>query len=174
MILRSTPGFDDPIGLLSACHRRVERFLGVLRLVANEPPGPLAGEAPEALAQALRYFHEAGPRHTADEEESLIPRLLALGHARVGALQPRIAALHADHRAAEALHAEVAELGQAWLEGALDEASRGRLGAAVEALEAIYTPHIAFEDEELFPLAERLLSLEERLAIGREMAGRRG
>ena len=28
-----------------------------------------------ALESALRYFREAAPKHTADEEESLFPRL---------------------------------------------------------------------------------------------------
>lgn len=174
MPILSTPGFDDPMGLLGACHRRVERFLNMLRLVSEQPPGPLGDEAREALVQALRYFDEAGPRHTADEEESLIPRLLAHGHPRIQALRPRIDALHADHRRAEALHAEVAALGRGWLNGPIDPAAHGRLAAAIAALGAIYTPHIAFEDEELFPLAERLLTVDERAAIGREMGARRG
>ena len=62
--------FTDPTGLLSDCHRRVEMFLGMLAAVAK-----VTVETSQALESALRYFREAAPKHTADEEESLFPRL---------------------------------------------------------------------------------------------------
>src|ERR1017187_10966064 len=62
--------FTDPIGLLSDCHRRVERFLAVRVHVATQAPGePFTGEQRTAWDTALRYFREAAPKHTADEEE---------------------------------------------------------------------------------------------------------
>ena len=37
-------GFDDPIGMLRDCHRRIERFLGILCQVAERgPSGTLTG-----------------------------------------------------------------------------------------------------------------------------------
>jgi len=36
---------------------------------------PLTEETRAALESALRYFREAAPKHTADEEESLFPRM---------------------------------------------------------------------------------------------------
>jgi hypothetical protein len=36
---------------------------------------PLTEETRAALETALRYFREAAPKHTADEEESRFPRL---------------------------------------------------------------------------------------------------
>ena len=74
-----SPSFQQPLALLSDCHRRVERFLGLLARVAAEGRGGLLDRRQrEALEAALRYFREAAPRHTADEEESLFPRLRAL------------------------------------------------------------------------------------------------
>ena len=67
--------FSDPTGLLSDCHRRIEMFLRSLEGVAFVIDRPLTEEARAALKSALRYFREAAPKHTADEEESLFPRL---------------------------------------------------------------------------------------------------
>jgi hypothetical protein len=68
--------FTDPIGMLGNCHRRIERFLNVLvTLATGEKGGLLTEEHRAALETSLRYFREAAPKHTADEEESLFPRL---------------------------------------------------------------------------------------------------
>src|ERR1017187_1715161 len=71
-------GFDDPIGMLKDCHRRIERFLHILCVVAERAAGRgLTDEETAGVQAALRYFREGGQRHTADEEESLFPRLRA-------------------------------------------------------------------------------------------------
>src|SRR6476659_9324307 len=67
--------FSDPTGLLSDCHRRIEMFLGSLQRIADVIDRPLTEEARSALESGLRYFRESAPKHTADEEESLFPRL---------------------------------------------------------------------------------------------------
>jgi hypothetical protein len=36
---RPDSGFDDPIGMLKDCHRRIERFLGILCQVARQAQG---------------------------------------------------------------------------------------------------------------------------------------
>ena len=72
--------FSDPTGLLSDCHRRIEMFLGTLERVASVIDRPLTEETRPALESALRYFREAAPKHTADEEESLFPRLRQMHH----------------------------------------------------------------------------------------------
>src|SRR5690606_31654613 len=69
-------GFDQPLGLLQDCHRRIEKFLGVLLRITRETHGSeLSEEYAEALAASLRYFRNAAPWHTRDEEESLFPRM---------------------------------------------------------------------------------------------------
>ena len=55
---------------------------------------------------ALRYFREAAPKHTADEELSLFPRMRACGGAEVEAALDRVAELEADHKRADQLHAK--------------------------------------------------------------------
>jgi hypothetical protein len=63
-------GFDDPIGMLTDCHRRIEHFLNILCVVAGRARNrALSHEEVEAIHGALQYFRVGGQRHTADEEE---------------------------------------------------------------------------------------------------------
>ena len=80
-----------------------------------------------------------------------------------------IAALEGDHLRAAALHAEVEEIFSQ-----LSAEKIARLREALAELTGIYTGHIQVEDNFVFPLAGRTLDRETQLAIGREMATRRG
>jgi iron-sulfur cluster repair protein YtfE (RIC family) len=105
--------FTDPIGMLSDCHRRIEMFLNVLVRVAELAHGEVLNEDQRgALETALRYFREAAPKHTADEEESLFPRLRRIQNDEVRALLARIESLEEEHVCADRSHAEVDGLGR--------------------------------------------------------------
>jgi len=65
--------FSDPTGLLSDCHRRIETFLGVLEATAAVIDRPASDETGRALESALRYFGQAAPTHTADEDSVMFP-----------------------------------------------------------------------------------------------------
>jgi hemerythrin-like domain-containing protein len=172
-------GFDTPLGLLSDCHRRIERFLEQLLRVVEaqtaQPGAALTAEQRVALTVALRYFREAAPMHTRDEEESLFPRLRLSASPAARAALKAVQTLEEDHAAADALHATVETLGQRWLLlGVLDEVDMARLWDLLTQLRTMYQRHIAVEDKRLFPLAGRLLTDEQQAEIGREMAARRG
>ena len=172
-------GFDQPLGLLSDCHRRIENFLDVMiRVLERSQQAGRAALAPderEALEAALRYFDVAAPRHTQDEEDSLFPRLRASADPDARAALARVASLEADHRHADAMHAEAKALSRRWLDaGPLAPAESQRLAEVLRALREMYTRHILLEDSELFPLAARVLDQQQLLEIGREMAQRRG
>src|SRR6185436_17510081 len=97
---KPSPTFREPLALLSDCHRRVESFLRALILVTEQAQGGgLNSQQREALETALRYFREAAPKHTADEEESLFPRMREAG-AAAGEALAKIQALEADHQVA--------------------------------------------------------------------------
>lgn len=165
--------FSNPTGLLSDCHRRIEMFLHSLQTVAKGE-AKLDDERRHALDLALRYFRESAPKHTADEEESLFPRLQELADEEVKSALAKVEELERDHREADALHRRVDELGTAWLEG--NELSVEELGdfrSAVARLGAIYPDHIEVEDRLLFPAAARSLSPKQKAEIAAEMAGRR-
>jgi len=169
-----THDFSEPTGLLSDCHRRIEMFLGSLQRVSEFVDGPLTSEARAALESALRYFQEAAPKHTADEEESLFPRLREI----IGpATEKAIAALDAledDHSRADSLHAEVQALGVHCLyHGPLQGKEADRFRQAVRNLASIYAEHIRIEDNVVFPAALQALSSSQKSAIANEMASRR-
>ena len=173
---KPSPTFQQPLELLSDCHRRVESFLRDLILVAEQARGgQLNLSQRAALETALRYFREAAPKHTADEEESLFPRMRELGNGATREALAKIQALEADHEVAKVGHDAIEQLGQKWLaSGRLSDDETLRLVGHLRELQSIYERHIAVEDNEIFPLAARVLDPETLNDVGREMAKRRG
>jgi len=167
--------FSEPLGMLSDCHKRIQFFLTDLMRLAEIAEQPLDASSRVALERALRYFQESGPRHTADEEESLFPRLRALNDNRMQQALVKINELEADHQRANAAHDEVDTLGRQWLqEGAISTERAARLKSLLHDLSQLYEHHLDVEDTEIFPAARSVLSGPDKTEIGREMAKRRG
>ncbi|HEY5329156.1 MAG TPA: hemerythrin domain-containing protein [Acidobacteriaceae bacterium] len=168
--------FSDPLGMLGDCHKRILFFLNdLVRLAESAPSAPLDSAQRAALERALRYFQESGPRHTADEEESLFPRLAALHDERVDELLAKINLLEADHASAELVHLEIDAIGVCWLaDGLIRDQDATRLKSLLRGLSRMYEHHLAIEDRAVFPSAATLLSDHQKTEIGREMAKRRG
>ena len=79
-----------------------------------------------------------------------------------------------EHRYAAPLHAEVDRLGAQYLStGSLSSPEVDDFRKAVANLALMYKQHISVEDGLVFPLAARVLSDAEKVAIAEEMAGRR-
>ncbi|HVH85231.1 MAG TPA: hemerythrin domain-containing protein [Terriglobales bacterium] len=169
-----THNFSDPTGLLSDCHRRVEMFLGALGAVEEVIDRPATEETSRALESALHYFGQAAPKHTADEEQSLFPRLRQMHDPEIESAFSKLDKLEEEHRWAAPLHAEVERLGAQYLStGNLSSSEVEVFRQAVASLASMYKQHIGVEDELVFPLAARLLSDAEKSAIADEMASRR-
>ena len=168
-------GFDEPLGLLSDCHRRIEHFLGVIATVtADAGGGPLTDAYRSALEGALRYFAVAAPKHTADEETSLFPRLRLSSDPAVASTLAALDALESDHDTADAHHTAVDAIARRWIAGdRLAAADVEQLRAHVTGLQALYARHIAIEDREVFPVAARVLDRAQIEEVGSEMAARR-
>jgi len=166
-------GFDDPIGMLKDCHRRIEQFLHVLCLVVERAPGrPLTEDEAAAVKSALTYFKVGGQRHTADEEESLFPRMRAEQNG--AAALKEIEALETDHRQADDLHVAVEKLYTLWLEGrALSAEEFQQLRIATERLKQLYEGHIRIEENLVFPRAAEGLDRQTIRQIGEEFRARR-
>ena len=173
---KSDSSFAEPLGLLSDCHRRIEKFLDqMIAVTATADGGALTGVQREAMEAALLYFDRAAPLHTQDEEISLFPRIRAAGSDEANRAFAAVDALESDHRDAEAAHAEIDSAGRGWLEtGAVDDAARARLLNQLRELREMYARHISVEDDIIFPLAGRLLEKQDLAQAGREMAMRRG
>jgi hemerythrin-like domain-containing protein len=166
--------FSDPTGLLSDCHRRIEMFMRSLEGVAQLMDKLADDETRRALTTALNYFREAAPKHTADEEESLFPRLRALNSPEVERAFSHLELLENDHRWAEPLHAQLESLGRKYLDSReLSQPQIEEFRLLVSRLFVMYKRHIAVEDGDLFPAAAKALSDADKQVIAEEMAKRR-
>jgi len=176
---RPDSGFDEPLGLLSDCHRRIERFLdqiiAVVEAQADRSRPVLTRAECYDLAAALRVFpgvrSDAHPGRSRISVSRLRRSTSRSAHLALAALE----VLEADHEAADTLHAQVSRTCLRWLEtGALGEVSLARLWDDLNRLREIYRRHITVEDTRIFPLAARAIPAAQLREIGREMARRRG
>ena len=164
-------GFEDPVGMLKDCHRRIEHFSGVLQQVIAAAQGrSLTQPEQQAAEAALMYFQHSGPRHNQDEELSLFPRLRACVS---GEDAQTIHLLIGQHAEADELQAQAKRLLMQWIEtGSLTEVERNQLIACVQSLAAHYAEHIRVEESVIFPLTSNLDSAA-ITAMGQEFRSRR-
>ena len=171
---RPAADFDDPVRMLSDCHRRIETFLESFLEVAQNAGAHLSAEDRSPLVAALRYFAHSAHLHTRDEEESLFPRLRT--HAdklRVQAALETLEQLDQEHQRAHEAHTLAEALGHRWLtEGYLSEDDRASLVTVLESLQELYRTHILAEETFIFPLALEVLSPTEITRLGLEMRER--
>ena len=164
-------GFDDPIGMLKDCHRRIESFLGILCVVVDRAQGrSLSDEERDAVRAALQYFRTGGQRHTADEEESLFPRLRNSDAKSSEAIDR----LEDDHHEANDLHCSVDRLYTVWIEsGSLGPDDARLLHSQTARLKQLYFDHIQIEESIVFAQAIQVLDSHAMEAIGAEFRFRR-
>jgi hemerythrin-like domain-containing protein len=85
-----------------------------------------------------------------------------------------VARLEQEHHWAAPLHREIDRLGQQWLlDGQLVHEQAQVFLHSVGKLASMYRTHIDFEDNVLFPLANRVLPSPQKAEMAREMARRR-
>lgn len=167
----SAPGFDDPLGVLRACHHRIAERLDLLERLPEYVQAHGADTAAQSAAQrVLNYFERAAAHHHADEEENLFP-MLREARGRPGWDDRVLAAL-------EQLEAEHQRLAWHWaqVQPSLVALARGKRGPLprIEALIQAYHAHMEVEDDVIFPLAARLLGPAELQRLGSAMQKRRG
>jgi hemerythrin-like domain-containing protein len=163
--------FDDPIGMLKDCHRRIENFLGILCVVVDRAQGrSLTDEERDAVRAALQYFQTGGSRHTADEEESLFPRLRRSDAKSC----EEIDRLEYDHREANELHGSVERFYLTWIDsGELGSDETRQLLSETARLKQLYSLHIEVEETIVFARACQVLDSQALAAIGNEFRFRR-
>ena len=164
-------GFDNPIGMLTDCHRRIEKFIGILCNVVQLAGGrELTEEEVSAVQKALHYFQHGGETHTSDEEESLFPRLRGKSIPAVES----IAQLQSEHRDASRLHKSIEQFYTTWIStGVLSAAGESQLSSETRQLKDLYTKHIHVEETIVFPFAAQTLDTQTLATIGREFGLRR-
>ena len=168
----TTVGFDDPLEMLLACHRGIEKQLDTLkRLRAHLSARGVDAEASSAAQAVLRYFGHAAMSHHDDEEKDLFPlleqRITDAGEqARFRLLRDE---LERDHREVQAQWLKLRKP----LEGIADGLTRVPAANAVHDFVGAYARHILVEESALQELFNRWLDADDRKALGRAMSARR-
>ena len=158
------PSFDDPLGLLAACHERIEGHCATLvRLAAHVRVHGGDSEARVAAGRVHHYFAQAGRWHHEDEERDLAPLLAHHGDPVLTALMAR---LMSEHRVLEQAYAP--------LELVLQALPTAPGDVPIEPYVSLMRAHMAAENTMLLPRARALLAPSEITVLGRAMAARRG
>ena len=164
--------FSRPLDTLKTCHARIRSECGKLRDLADRVKDGQCDEEGRTIAAALmRYFDTAARFHHEDEEEDLLPRMMAAGTLGRGSRLTRMVAdIATEHREMDRLWTE--------LRAGLQELSAGEKLPlnllSVDRFVKLYASHITVEETNVYPLAEMLLSVEDLAQIGASMAERRG
>lgn len=175
----SFPGFstptastEAPLEMLAACHIRIQHQCQTLQRLATHIQTHGCDEQAQSAATAImRYFDTAAVDHHADEEEDVFPALLeSVAGSDPVCIRQLIDRLCHEHRLLEA----------SWraLRKNLVRIANGEsvvlAPAEVDTFISQYNAHLELEEQELLPLANRLLSLHDIDRIGRAMRDRRG
>lgn len=162
----TAPDFDDPLGLLRACHERILHHSATLPTLAERLKQNGADEETRKAAEQIRRYFSTAGKHHQDEETDIFPKLIRQSLK----LADMIHRLKKDH----------AEMDQLWheLEPLLARP------ANIQDLDAftrlardfadLYRRHIDVENNELLILAQHILSSKQLKEIGAAMAERRG
>ncbi len=181
MSTHNFPGFSSPsasteapLEMLAACHGRVEQQCRtLLRLPPHLQAHGANLSARQAARAVMRYFDTAAQDHHADEEQDLFPALLSVAMEsaeEAQRLRDLTQALVADHQRIGGLWRELRQALAAVAEAQAIELPLGQ----VQEFVAAYRRHIEREEDELLPLAARLLSQADIGRIGAAMRQRRG
>jgi pyridoxamine 5'-phosphate oxidase len=164
--------FDDPLEMLLACHRRIEKQLETLkRLRTHLARHGVDPEASAAAQAVLRYFERAATNHNEDEERDLFPllesRITDAGEmARFKAFRDEI---ERDHREIESMWMRLRRP----LEGIAEGLTRTLPAEDVHGFVGAYARHILAEESALTEFCNRWLDDADRRALGRSMSARR-
>lgn len=172
MIQIGSRGRSSQLGvtdLLLDCHRRIRERIALAERLAGAR-APSTSEVREAAHLVRRYFDEALPLHVADEEETVLPRILGLD-ASVDAALEQMQREHGEH---QTLVADLIDRCRA-LES---EPERHRdqcdgLAAVAAPLASDLVEHLALEESIIVPAINTLVNAGERAAMLDEIRARR-
>jgi hemerythrin-like domain-containing protein len=150
----------DPIAALMHEHEFIKKVVAALGRLAPAPDEAQQAD-PATLREIVHFMREFADRcHHAKEEDLLFPAMEAKGVPESGC---PLGALRNEHQQGRTLVRALAEATEALAAG------RPEAGAAiadtVTQIDALYTNHIWKEDDMVFPMVDRLFSVEERSAL---------
>lgn len=166
-LIAEIPDFNDPLGVLRACHERMLAQCDTLeKLPAHIAANGVDDEARSAISRAVKYFSTSARHHHQDEEQDLFPLLN----------RQSLKLAEIIHR----LKQEHASLTQLWEQLLQDLGKPSALTenpdfeSHVEQFCSTYREHIDYENKELLGMAQHILSQQQLEDMGKAMARRRG
>ena len=160
------PDFDDPLGLLKACHQRILGFCELLeKMLAHINDHGIDSEVKQSAQKIHRYFSSAGVLHHMDEEQNLFPLLIG-SSLKIATI---IHGLKQDHiKINESWEKLSPVLGRpATIEGTSE------FNQWVAEFCRAYRTHIKTEEDDLLSTAQHILSTEQLQQLGKHMKERR-
>jgi len=157
-------GFDDPLGMLKACHEKIRSHCQLLiDLCEYMKTHDADRDAIATGRKILKYFSTAAKNHHQDEELDIFP---LIRHSQT--VHDLITQLEQDHQKLEKL----------WLlfEPILEKDNLKKISlleTEIKAFKQHYEEHIQTENNQLIPEAALLLSADQLIKIGKKMRARR-
>ncbi len=160
------PGFDEPLALLLACHKKIIAHCDMLDdLLAHIKECGIDDEARKSARSIERYFSTSAVLHHRDEEEDLFPRL----NRQSIKIAELVQELKQEHTKLDKLWETIApELKQ------LPDSFSDNFLEAARDFCTLSRQHVNRENMEFLPLAASSLSQLDLGDIGESMAKRRG
>ena len=159
-------GFDDPIGMLKDCHRRIESFLGILCVVVDRAQGrSLADEERDAVKAALSTSEPA------DNATRRMRKNRSFRDCESPTRNPsrRLTGLRTIITRQTNLHGSIERLYSVWIEsGWLGMEETQLLLSQTARLKQLYSDHIQVEETIVFARASQVLDSHAIEAIGTE------
>jgi hemerythrin-like domain-containing protein len=161
------PGFNDPLGVLRACHQRILARCDTLeKLPAHLAAKGADSEARSAIGQIINYFSSSAVHHHQDEEIDLFP-ILSQQSLQLAATVSR---LQQEHTRLDALWAALA----AALEKPDELPNNAQLTGLIQRFCALNRAHVDCENREVLSMAQHILNVQQIEELGAAMARRRG
>lgn len=165
-------GFEAPLEMLAACHHRIRsQCATLLRLRLHVAAVGADAAAASAARRVIRYFDTAARDHHDDEEQDLFPALFeAMAGSDPVCIRGLTDSLTNDHRELERLWSTV----RPWLVAVEAGKTASPEAAAIDSFVDLYDRHANREEQELLPMAVRLLGMTQLGQICQSMRLRRG
>ena len=166
------PDFDQPVAVLKHCHGRIRKQLATLeKLLAHLPEHGADEQARQAATSMLKYFDKAAHLHHEDEEQDLLPMLLAVAKGEDAAtLQALVPVILQEHKDMDAMWQDLHEQ----LTGIADGSGTQLSASIVRRFVQSYHGHMEREEGIVAPMALRLFGPDQMARLGGAMRRRRG
>ncbi len=166
------PGFDQPIAVLKHCHDKIRKQITTMQnLLSHLAQYGANFDAQQGAKAVLQYFNKAAHLHHEDEEQDLMPMLLASAQDEDAALlQALVPEILADHRRMDLAWEQL----KSQLEAIAAGSDAALSAAGVASFADAYHAHMAKEEGQLAPMAKRIFSAAQMAQLGEAMQKRRG